>query len=239
MLSDYFQKILVISMDGSSRKDSIIAQFNDLKIPFEFYPATIGSKLDIEALVRKNIIQGKIIDDKIHLPLNLGELGCAASHIRIYKHVVNCCDNALVFEDDVILKKDIHEIIDLVMTQIPKTWDIIHFHSWARVGCGDRVDAGRIKIAPNVYKGYDEFGGTTCYAISKRGAKFLLSHAFPIRMTADGLTCLPTSKSYNGKVFSNDYFGYVTDPFLVDGFSDSSIIGENRGHLVFPLKRFL
>lgn len=226
MIDDYFDKIFVINLTRSNvRRSHIERQFSALNIKnYEFYTAVDGNALDIPALIDQKIV---VTCGRHEIPLSKGELGCSMSHIGIYETMLERnIKNALIIEDDVIVSGRIHDLISNLMDQIPKTWDIIHFHTWVPIGCKAHGDTGRIKIAPNVYKGCDEWGGTVCYALTSRCAELLIKHGKPYRMTSDGLVCLPTARHYRGEVFSNDYFGFVTDPFLIIGFTEHTEIGD-------------
>ena len=234
MIQNHFDKIFIINLERSiQRKYHIERQFKRLKIQnYEFFPAFDGNQLDILQMMRKNIVASCDFDK---IPLSSGELGCAMSHIGVYEEIIKRnYKNALIIEDDVVVSDKIHKLVNLLMDQIPRTWDIIHFHSWVKIGCQQHGDLGRIKIAPNVYKGCDEWGGTTCYAITAKCAELLTTIGKPYRMTSDGLTSIPTAREFLGKIYSNDYFGFITDPFLVIDFTEHTEIKERGVTTIQP-----
>ena len=104
---------------------------------------------------------------------------------------------------------DANEIVDRFMSEVPSDWDILHFHNTVRIGSGQYNDYGRKKISEYVWQGFDEGRGAACYALTARGASFLLNVAFPIRSTVDGRTNWLTGR----KKKSEGYRGYVCWPF--------------------------
>jgi glycosyl transferase, family 25 len=106
--------------------------------------------------------------------LTSGEVGCYASHLSIYRRIVELeLPCALVLEDDALLAPGFDEKISQVMARMQGTkWDIIHLsgqptraikrlHSLA--GIGDVVIYSRIPA------------GTQGYLISASGAKRMLA----------------------------------------------------------------
>lgn len=92
------------------RKVFMQQQLNSLGIPHEFIDATDGKNLtekDIEKIYNKEHSLRYL-----NTPLRKSEIGCAHSHARIYRKIVEeNIDYAFILEDDIVLDKRILEIL--------------------------------------------------------------------------------------------------------------------------------
>ena len=152
----------------------------------EIIRAVDGRTLDLEMMKSQGILQW---DNHLKRDLTAGEVGCYLSHLSAWKNLLERkLKTALICEDDVVWRIDANAIIDRFMSEVPSDWDILHFHNNVRIGSGQYNDYGRKKISEYVWQGFNEGRGAACYAITARGASFLLNIAFPIRSTVDGRT---------------------------------------------------
>jgi len=109
----------------------------------------------------------KATDGKLGAPDGLGitdtEWGCADSHIRIWRNIVEQnYEMGLVFEDDVKILHNFNEKLDQVLREAPANWDFINLGALdARVG--------NEYVSPLLRDGAAY--GTHCYLISNRGAR--------------------------------------------------------------------
>jgi GR25 family glycosyltransferase involved in LPS biosynthesis len=101
-------------MDKSvDRRRRAQEQFNIHNLDVEFFRATDGS---LEA------------PDDIFL--TKGEWGCAMSHIRIWKDIVEKgYETTLVFEDDIKLKPNFIEKLKVILSELPDGWDCVNLGS--------------------------------------------------------------------------------------------------------------
>lgn len=61
-----------------------------------------------------------------HYQISKGAIGCYLSHLMIYKHMLKHDKQyALVFEDDVVFKRNIFERTKLLLKNAPNDWDVI------------------------------------------------------------------------------------------------------------------
>ena len=211
MISDYFDKICIINLPGSfKRRAAMLFQTGRLKLKNAcLVEAVDGRSLDLEKMKAEGSLQW---DDWNLRDLSHGEVGCYLSHVKVWNMLVEQnLSKVLICEDDIVLRPDANEIADSFFSEVPDDWDIIHFHSNIRVGSKLRNDFNRKMISAHVWKGYDEGRSAVCYAITARGAKFLLSKAFPIRYTLDGTISKLTMPKW-----SAEYRGYVCWPFLCE-----------------------
>lgn len=108
----------VISLKGSPRRSVIAAALNKLGISFQFFDAIDGRALppDVLAYIHES-------------SLSPPEIGCALSHMAIYKRMVSLdIDRAVILEDDAIVGERLKEIIANA-DMIPERADIINFFS--------------------------------------------------------------------------------------------------------------
>lgn len=101
----------VINLDKDTERLSFMRkQLSDLDIEYTrltAVPAKILPNSELEKIYNK-----ELSEELNTIPLNKGEIGCAASHIAIYKKIVaNKIPYTLVLEDDVQLSKNLKEIL--------------------------------------------------------------------------------------------------------------------------------
>lgn len=110
-------KIFVVSLKrASERRKAIVLQLNRLKLDFELIDAVDG-KL-IEETEKKKLVDGKYLDCTKYC-FNDGEIGCALSHLNIYKKISDEeIEHALILEDDVLLPDNILDILDELDSEI-------------------------------------------------------------------------------------------------------------------------
>lgn len=211
MISDHFDRICIINMPRSfKRRAAMLFQIGRLKLNNTcLIEAVDGFSLDLEKMKAEGKLQW---NDWNNSDLTHGEVGCYLSHVRVWNMLVDQnMGRVLICEDDIIWRPDTNKIADKFMSEVPDDWDIIHFHSNVRVGSGHKNDIERKQLSEHVWKGCNEGEGAVCYAITKRGARFLLSKAFPIRYAVDGVINRLTLPKW-----SAEYRGYVCWPFLCE-----------------------
>jgi len=186
--------IFVISLKNSSRRNIIAQRFNYFNIPFQFIDAVYGNSLSEEEL---SLVDYEFYPKKYNAnkPLTLGEIGCAMSHIKVYQHMVEKnIEQAIIFEDDIIIHHEFNKIITDVLKKVPDRREIIF------------LDHGKAKshlFKRNLHENYKlvryrspSKNSKRCiimadaYLLTLNGAKKLLNLAYPIRMPADYLTGL-------------------------------------------------
>jgi GR25 family glycosyltransferase involved in LPS biosynthesis len=87
------------------------------KIAFERFEASDGALFSREDAVRMKLVAPGV-------ELTPGAVGCAASHSRIWQQTVESGTSALVFEDDAVLRNDIKERMDFLLSTLTN-WDYI------------------------------------------------------------------------------------------------------------------
>lgn len=101
----------VINLEKQEKRREIISkQLNALHIPFEIFPAVNGRLLTQEQI--SQLYDREKALKKGYYDLTLPEIGCALSHINIYKKIVS--ENipyALILEDDAFLNPELPKVL--------------------------------------------------------------------------------------------------------------------------------
>ena len=156
------------------RKEKMKKEFKKLRIKnVIWYDAIYGKKLNLDT-IPDNIISkfGKYV-------LTKNEIGCAFSHIGVWKHIIkNNYKTALIFEDDIISKTDMFKTLKQTWKYLPKNWDVLYL---------GKIDSMpyRKKI---INKYFEHPGRPTCmhaYCIKKSSAIELLKKCLPLKFPID------------------------------------------------------
>ena len=186
-------KNFVLNLDRRADKyERFLRQNGACEIAFERFSASDGSRMsDADVMALRLVAPGARFTS--------GAVGCAASHSRIWKSVVEHGVPALVFEDDVTIRHDINERLATLLPALG---------NWDYVALGYNTDAvlevepapGMKSVITSLPKWPDEKAealfqgsktqvaalrlytcfGTSGYAVSPAGARKLLQLCFPI-----------------------------------------------------------
>lgn len=172
-------------------------QFARLEIPVQRWSAVDGQKLDVEHLAEKGLIAQAALP-RFYLPdeqklfgtdLTRGGIGCALSHMLIWRDIVHQCSSGsageesifLVVEDDCQFADQFGE--DLLrerLGQVPSDWQVVY------LGGQDLLHRGQnYEVAPGVRRLYKGFRETTAYAIRPAGARACLEVTIPMHWQVD------------------------------------------------------
>ena len=191
--------IYVINLARSpERRANAVAQLERVALPFEFFEAVDGRLLTEEEMRLYSRTEAlRLPNAGVHRELSPCEIGAALSHLRIYEKIVaEGTPHAVVMEDDVEIDPMLPSVLAKI-DEMKEPWDVIWLGHWltyvgSTYGHKDGVPIsrwGRMPAAPHFQMGrllaYPF--GTHAYAISNRGARRLLDHAYPVRMPADNL----------------------------------------------------
>jgi len=185
----------VINLARSPRRlKRFLAQSATAGLRIERFEAIDGSTVDIASAVA----DGVIAKGAKYTP---GAIGVAMSHRAIWRESIARKKCALVFEDDVVLRHDLRDVLPQLISQLPENWDIMLLGYNTDSILDLELGAGGINLygsfsAPyptpaqlstfavsnepvGAYKLNGAFG--ICgYAISPRGAERLRSKCFPM-----------------------------------------------------------
>lgn len=123
----------VINLDKDvDRMNFMDKQLRKLAISYTRLSAIFPKSLTKEEL--NEIYDNKLSEKLNAIPLNKGEIGCAASHLAIYQEIVaKKIPYSLILEDDVKLKTNIKEVVEkqIILHRELKHFDYLHFDYFA------------------------------------------------------------------------------------------------------------
>lgn len=155
--------------------------------------AVDGAQLDRQELVDR----GEITDD---LPYGAGTLGCALSHINLWRQADAQNRFITVMEDDVIIARHFEAEFNKIIASLPSDWDLIQWgyiftptFTWLDFGFSkaelrfyeNRITDGgtsfqAMNFSSSAVKLAHSFG-SQAYSLSPKGARTLLSFCRPLR----------------------------------------------------------
>ena len=115
--------IVLINLDRSAdRRDRMRQQFASAGLPFARFSAVDGVALTPAVCSFFCNDAGQLAS-----PLRVGEIGCYASHLRIWQDIVasKYPPVVLVCEDDILLPLDLCAVIEGILRAAPTGWDIV------------------------------------------------------------------------------------------------------------------
>lgn len=168
-------KTFVVNLDREKEKLQTVAKrLAKVGVPFERFPAVYGKALSIEEKrAAKNPFR---IWCAIGRPLQDGELGCALSHLGVYRRMLSDgLKSVCVLEDDVVfderLPRQLERVENFLQTDIPR---VVLLSDRTHFACTEW------KILPSRH----DFG-TFAYAINLAAAKAILKANYPIQRPCD------------------------------------------------------
>jgi glycosyl transferase family 25 len=169
-------KVFVINLPHrQDKRDAILKQGVKYDIPMEIIEAVNGNMLAETELV-------KTVFDYPACALTKGVIGCALSHLKIYKKIID--DNfpiALVLEDDAILHEDLREVLEKIealdRNETPQVCLFSsHYHA--------RPALQRLDDKYTLHQFIDGSQGHG-YALNRKAAESLYKNLLPIKWEAD------------------------------------------------------
>lgn len=237
----------VINLNSTPERFAQIEAWNP-GFPFERVSAVVGKDLDRAQCVREGIIT----EDNTY---PMGTLGCALSHITLWRECAAGTAPFHIAEDDLILRKDFLEVANAKLSALAD-WDIVlwmHNFDWplkvqAAPGLGSFVmqydfiravaegDAFREDRVEPVLMPLLSAAAMGCYSISPRGAARMLADCLPIgRADAEyvvqpGVTWENTALDVEMNRHYRNWKAFVSVPPLAISPNDQSA-STIRGHL--------
>lgn len=172
-------------------------QLARLRMPAQRWSAVDGRKLDIPHLAEVGIIAKEALP-RYYLPnevklfgtdLTPGGIGCALSHMMIWRDVIHrCAEGAadpksafLVVEDDCQFMEGFSEaMLQERLACVPADWEIVY------LGGQDLLrKQHEYQVAPGVRRLYKGFRETTAYLVNEAGAKAALEVCIPMHWQVD------------------------------------------------------
>jgi glycosyl transferase family 25 len=175
-------RTFVISLERAARRrEHMKGQLERLGMPFELFDAVDGRALSEEQV--RGVYDEARARQTFWGPLNRGEIGCALSHIAIWKTIVEQrIDPALVLEDDAVLDPATPAVLEALprrmhpddVVLLVKTNDNTFFFRQAVLPGGRRL----VYVNQPLYT-------ATGYVLGPGAAARLLARALPLRAPID------------------------------------------------------
>ena len=191
--TENFPKIFILNLpQASSRKihmQSMLSKFNNIN--YEFIDAVVGSDLSFDEL--NALYDDKKSNELLSRSLTKGEIGCALTHLKIYKKIVDeKIDEAVILEDDITICENFIKIINQ-KKYFPLNWEIIllgHGDSRVTKRGGYTHFFKKYKLSPEykLARFVSIAYGTVGYIINYKGAKKLLEKIEKVYMPIDHFT---------------------------------------------------
>ena len=184
----------LINLDRSTdRLNEFMATNGHLRDVIRFQ-AFDGAKLDRGDLASRGIL-------KQDVPYSSGAVGCAMSHIALWKMAASSENGFTVSEDDAIFSRAFPTRAREILAMLPANWDIMLWgwnfdaYVWLDVLPGVAGTTQMIFDQEALRTGIDQFQdlavhrvpmrlrhgfGTICYSVSPKGAQCLLGRCLPI-----------------------------------------------------------
>jgi glycosyl transferase family 25 len=174
-------QIFVINLEKDrERRDSIKRQLDHLQLPFDFFSGVYGKTIPADQL--KACYCEAMAMRTRYRKLTASEIGCALSHIGVYREIVKrnipC---ALILEDDVTVPSLLRDALDaLEKTITAKKPSVILLSAIEGAKARRELGVGNLQISAFT-TGYL----THAYVITQFGARALLKALFPVKDVAD------------------------------------------------------
>lgn len=230
-MNEQIIQIFIINLDTSTeRRIEMIRQMDFYGLKYEFFEAVDGKKLDINVI---NEIRNQPYSFKkaFGREMTLGEIGCAMSHLNLYKKIVDEeIDYALILEDDSEFDEQLPYIVKNINTPevLQNKLDLVLL-GYCTNDLNKRKKAEvswyqRRKIGKGIFFGIPTvwYWLTIGYLISGKGARKMISQGTLPRIPADFLTA--NSPKYDVRL------GVSNKPIVWPGeYSVISYVGDGRG----------
>jgi glycosyl transferase family 25 len=185
--------IYVINLDRDHERMQLFSETNGHLVEFVRFSAVDGRATDRGALQQEGII-------KADLTYNNGQLGCALSHIALWRLAVAENRVITVAEDDVILARDFARAHEAFVERLPADWSIVLWgwnfdrSVWAEIPEGVakstlQFDQDALREHIEVFRQSEvahapirlrHAFGTMAYTVSPAGARSLLEMCLPL-----------------------------------------------------------
>lgn len=176
--------VYVINLPRSTeRKERISARLAALGMAFEIFPAVDGRGLSRDLPLyhgrRRRLLYGHDLTD--------GEIGCAVSHLAIYRDMVaRGIGHALVLEDDALLSDDLPVAVAAAM-RCRDQWDMVRFIASPKVKRLARLLAEEVEAPYSFARIFGTPGGAYAYLLNSGAARRLFELGQPIWLPIDTL----------------------------------------------------
>ena len=176
----------------------------DRLVEFQKHNAHLRNVIRIPAVDGRLLEKEQLIKEGLMTPdcdYQIGALGCALSHVSLWKKAASENRTITVFEDDTVATLRFHEKAAILISTLPEDWDFIQwgyifdpFFVWVDFG----FSKANLRFYDQHFRGKGkprfqstEFAssavrlahsyGTGAYSVSPKGARSLLEYCLPLR----------------------------------------------------------
>lgn len=212
-LNAYFDKIYVLTLDRAADRQENIKKVLD-GLNWSFFRATDKNNFSADVLTDPSIYDDAVHKQtkRTHRSMNLGEVACAMSHVRMYQDMLdNGYERVLILEDDVLPEPQKLKQFEQLVSQLPSDWELLMlgyyghkepvfkyklqqqvyylFHKlrWFNWGKVEKNWIDNIIMRP-YSEGLYEIGkvlGTHAYAVTPSAARKFIEFQSPVILQAD------------------------------------------------------
>jgi GR25 family glycosyltransferase involved in LPS biosynthesis len=185
--------VLVINLDRDTERLATFLQTNGHVADIVRFPAVDGRLVDRNALMQRGMIGPE-------LSYGAGILGCALSHLELWRRAVASNASTTIVEDDAILARDFTPAHVALLAILPQDWGIVlwgwNFDRavWAEIPEGvarsvvqfdqddlrNNLQAFRRQLVPHAPIRLRHCFGSLAYTVSPHGAQTLLDTCLPL-----------------------------------------------------------
>ena len=174
------QTIVINLPSDDARWVEVRRQFHRAGLRPIYHEATDGSRLSTEEIDR--LYSPALNRIQYHRPLSLGEIGCYASHLAVWRQFLDSGQGAIaIFEDDIDVDPDLGDVLD-ALRRSPVDADLIKLIGRPREKVLERAPLMpghaliRYRRVPSLTGGY---------VLTRRGAQKLLARRQPFGRPVD------------------------------------------------------
>lgn len=174
--------IFVINLlENTARRIAIERQLQALNLSYEIFPAIKGISLSPEKI--KQCYSEKWFHRNEGRSMLPGELGCALSHIEIYRMVVERgLSHALILEDDAWLNPNLPMLLHSIKEKFSPANKDVYLLTWFReIALGNFENIWSAYHIAKVRSAYCSHG----YIVSNSAALELIKALYPVHQVAD------------------------------------------------------
>ena len=127
-LNGYFDQIYVITLKRSKDRHSYIKELLK-ELNYQIFWGVDGSDLNIEKITDEGLYDPNLSKEKSPTGEGLvpGEIGCALSHLEVYKDILKeGYKNALILEDDITLDPEFRGQLTQSLEELPENWELLY-----------------------------------------------------------------------------------------------------------------
>ncbi|EKK5420052.1 glycosyltransferase family 25 protein [Enterobacter hormaechei] len=212
-------KIFIVNLKKSvERRQKIEDQLHALGLKAEFIEAVDGRLMSEE--------ERRSVTAKVNYAFLPGEIGCALSHQKIYKRIVDeGIAQALILEDDVLIENILPELLKGIKLS-NNTPEIILL---SRV---NKFRKKAVRSITTIYKIHKTEQATTAHAyiINNKAASSFLNNLYPVWMTSDKWSLFEDLSM--AKIYS-----VIPYPVRLSEEAETSTINQSKGDAEINLKK--